>query len=135
MAFLWQSFHRSVAGAGRYCSGNERGVTLIETLIAIALLGIIGSVLMTGMAGVYHAVPVADEQEIGKQLAQSQIETAMRKPYALSYSPAPIPDIYPEYTAEIDVIPLRLGNFQRITVTIKRDGQSSATLEVYKANR
>lgn len=120
---------------GRWFTGRERGVTLIETIIAIALLGIVGSVLMGGMTDIYRAVPTADEQEIGKQLARSQIETVMKKPYSLSYTPAPIPAMFPGYTAEIDVTPYRLGNIQRIVVTINHDGNASATLEIIKANR
>jgi prepilin-type N-terminal cleavage/methylation domain-containing protein len=114
---------------------GERGVTLIETIIAIALLGIIGAVLMGGMTGIYRAVPTADEQEIGKQLARSQIETVMKKPYSLSYAPAPIPAMFPDYTAGIDVTPYRLGNLQKIVVTIFHHGDPTASLEIIKANR
>ena len=115
--------------------GRENGVTIVETVMAIALLGIIGGALLRGMADVYRAIPIADEQEIGKQLAQTQIETVMKKPYDLSYAPAPIPDIYPDYSVEIDVAPFRLGNMQKITVTISRSEKPTATLEVYKTNR
>lgn len=120
---------------GSFCSRGESGVTLIETLFAIALLGIIGTVLLGGMTDVYRAVPIADEQEIGKQLARSQIETIMKRPYSLSYTPAPIPSMYGDYTAEIEVVPFRLGNIQKITVTILHDDESSASLEIYKTNR
>ncbi len=130
-----RSLRRYTGSIGNKADSREKGVTLIETIIAIALLGIIGSVLMGGMTGIYRAVPAADEQEIAKELARSQIETVMKKPYALSYSPAPIPAMFPGYTAAIDVTPYRLGNIEKIVVTIRHNGEPSTTLEIIKANR
>lgn len=134
MSSLITRIYRRIYRAGRAFSRGDKGVTLIETLMAIAILGIIGVSLLAGMTGVYRAVPIADEQEIGKLLARSQIETAMKKPYALSYQPAPIPDIYPGYAAEIIVEPFRFGNIQKITVNITKDGEPSASFEIYKTN-
>jgi prepilin-type N-terminal cleavage/methylation domain-containing protein len=119
----------------RHFSGDEKGVSLLETLIAIALLGIIGTSLMSGMMGVYKATPIASEHDIGKSLAQSQIELILEKPYALSYSPAPIPAIYAGYTADITTAPFRDSNIEKITITIEHDDKEVATLEAYKTNR
>jgi type II secretory pathway pseudopilin PulG len=116
-------------------SGNEKGISLIETLIAIALLGIIGSSLMSGMMGVYKARPIASEQDIGKSLAQSQMEDILQKPYAVSYSPFPIPTIYTGYSANITTAALYDSNIEKITVTIEHHDKEVATLEAYKANR
>ena len=130
-----QYYQRLVGRIVNFCSRGESGVTLIETLFAIALLGIIGTVLLGGMTDVYRSVPIADEQEIGKQLASNQVETLMMRPYAASYEPAPIPAIYGDYTANIDVNLLRSGNIQKITVTILHNDETSASLEIYKTNR
>jgi prepilin-type N-terminal cleavage/methylation domain-containing protein len=118
----------------RFCAG-EKGVSLIETLIAIALLGIIGSTLMSGMMGVYKARPIASEQDIGKNLARSQMEYVMQKTYALSYSPAPIPANYGGYDATIDTDSFRDGNIEKITVTVEHNGKEVSVLEAYKTNR
>ena len=135
MTDVRRSLCRCRQGIGNWFSGRQKGITLIETVIAIALLGIVGSVLMGGMTDIYRSLPVTNEQDIGKQLARSQIETVMKKPYALSYSPAPIPSIYPDYTAEIDVTPYRLGNIEKIVVTINKAGEPSAILEIIKTNK
>ncbi len=115
--------------------GGEKGVSLVETLIAIGLLGIIGGSLMSGMMGIYKATPIVSEQDIGKRLAQSQLETILEMPYALSYSPVPIPSIYPGYTAGISTDPFRDSNIEKITVTITHNDKEVATLETYKINR
>ena len=114
---------------------GEKGVSLIETLIAIALLGIIGSVLMSGMGGIYKTTPIASEQDIGKELAQSQIEYILQEPYALSYSAAPIPAAYSGYTATVTTNTMRDGNIEKITVTIYHNGNYAFKLESYKTNR
>jgi type II secretory pathway pseudopilin PulG len=114
---------------------GEKGISLIETLIAIALLGIIGGTLLAGMSGVYKATPVAAEQDIGKSLAQSQMEYALQDEYKLSYTPAPIPSSYGGYTATIDTDSFRDGNIEKITVTIRHNSKEVSELEAYKVNR
>ena len=119
----------------KHFTGGEKGVSLIETLIAIALLGIIGSSLTAGMMGVYKARPIATEQDIGKNLAQSQLETVLEQPYALSYSPAPVPANYGNYTVDIHTDPFRMGQIEKITVTVLHEDKEVSTLEAYKINR
>jgi Tfp pilus assembly protein PilV len=119
----------------RSFSRGEKGISLIETLIAIALLGIIGTSLTSGMIGIYKATPIASEHDIGKSLAQSQMELILEKPYALSYSPAPVPPIYAGFTAQVTTTGFRDSNIEKITVTINHDDKEVATLEAYKTNR
>ena len=76
-----------------------------------------------------------DEQDIGKNLAQSQMENIMKEDYALSYSAAPIPDVYQYYSAVIDTDSFRDSNIQKITVTIKHQDKDVLELEGYKVNR
>jgi prepilin-type N-terminal cleavage/methylation domain-containing protein len=126
---VFNLFQRSkLSGAG------EKGVSLIETLIAIALLGIIGTSLMSGMMGIYRATPIASEQDIGKSLAQSQMEYVMERPYALSYTPSLVPSIYPSYTVQISTDPFRDGNIEKITVTVRHEDKEVSILEAYKTN-
>ena len=120
----------------KHFRNGEKGVSLIETLIAIALLGIIGTTMMAGMMGIYKATPIASEQDIGKSLAQSQMEYVLEQPYDyMHYSPAPIPDNYGDYTASIVTDSFRDGNIEKITVTISHKGKEVSTLEAYKTNR
>jgi len=119
----------------KHFRNGEKGVSLIETLIAIALLGIIGASLTSGMMGIYKARPIASEQDIGKSLAQSQMETVLEQPYALSYSPAPVPANYGNYTVDIRTEPFRMGQIEKITVTVLHEDKEVSTLEAYKINR
>lgn len=114
---------------------SEKGFTLIETLVAVGLLGIIVVGFLGGLTGAYKALITTDEQDIAKTLAQSQMENIMKEDYALSYSAAPIPEVYGYYSAVIGTESFRDSNIQKITVTIKHQDKDVTILEDYKVNR
>ena len=114
---------------------SERGASLIETLVALAVLGIIGVVFLNALATTSNARFISDERASARILAESQMENVKKQDYTFSYDPAPIPDEYPGYSAVIDVDSLRNGNIQKITVTIKHHDKEVTTLESYKVNR
>ena len=114
---------------------GEKGSSLIETLVAVALLGVIGVSLLGGVNCAYNALIVTDEQDIGKNLAQSQMENVMKADYAMSYPAAPISGVYQYYTAVIDTDSFRDSNIQKITVTIKHQDKDVSKLEGYKVHR
>ena len=114
---------------------SEKGVSLIEVLLALVILGTIGVSFLGGLTGTSKGLIITDERDIAKTLAQSQMEYAMKQEYALSYSPAPIPDVHTNYSAVIDTISFRDSNIQKITVTIHHQSKEVTTLEGYKINR
>jgi len=60
---------------------DESGTTLIETLVALALLGAIGVAFLSGLATTSRATIIADEQTTAESLARSQIEWAKKVDY------------------------------------------------------
>ncbi|MBU2608218.1 MAG: prepilin-type N-terminal cleavage/methylation domain-containing protein [Chloroflexi bacterium] len=115
--------------------GSEKGSSLIETLVALALLGLIAATFLGALSTAPKARFIADEQASARILAESQMENAKQQDYSLSYAATPIPDEYAGYSAVLDVDPMRNGNIQRITVTIKHHDRDITTLESYKTNR
>jgi len=120
--------------------GSETGVTLIETLVALALLGIIAVVFLSGLATAAKATFIADEQATAESLARSQIEYVKSQDYIDYTDPehedyltvTPLGSSYsidPPTITSIDV------GIQKITVTIERDGESVLTLDAYKVDR
>ena len=143
---------------------NEKGFSLIEVMIAIALLGIIGVAILGGLATASKAMFVADERATAESLARSQMEYVKNQSYStinvdwdytvtdsgrsssdapdwwLDVSPGGNPPFlssnYAGYSVEAiaDEDAAKVG-LQSITVTVKHDGTTIITLEGYKVNR
>jgi len=121
---------------------RERGATLIETVVALAILGIISVAFLSGLATTSKAVFIADERTTAESLAQSQLEWAKDYEYvygATEYSPRPIPGAkdYGNYSAIIVAEPLHDPDdgIQKITITVKRSDKEVIKLEGYKVDR
>ena len=129
-------------GMLRVFTCRESGVTLLETVVALAILGTIAVTFLSGLLTSSRAALTADEHATAISLAQSQMEWAENAtylPHANSYSPAPIPSgsDYTDYSATISAESLHEPDdgIQKITVTIKRSGEEVITLEGYKVYR
>ncbi|GAG72481.1 unnamed protein product, partial [marine sediment metagenome] len=69
---------------------RERGTTLIETAVALAVLGAIAVTFLSGLATTTKVVGLTDEQTTAESLAQSQMEWVKNAGYsynATGYSP------------------------------------------------
>ncbi len=130
--------------------GKEAGVSLIETVIALALLGLISAAFLSGLATGSKGTVIADEQATAESLVRSELEYIKNQAYIDysdpghgSYTLITTPG---DYSVEVTVIPLDpvtglpLGpdqdqGIQKITVTAKRNGNSVLTIADYKVDR
>ena len=133
---------------------SESGVALIETLVALAILGLIIPAFIGGLGTAAQATIIADEQATAESLARGEIECVKSQDY---YRPGEGPyqkreQRYEEfvmpasYSTETTVEPinpdtgepLSPGNdqgIQKITVTVSRNSKVIFTLEDYKVDR
>jgi prepilin-type N-terminal cleavage/methylation domain-containing protein len=94
---------------------SEKGFSLIETVVALGLMGIIAVGLLSGLATTFRAGGISQERVIAESLAKSQWEYIKAQDYILTadYDPADpdkcyqlidIPDelAVKNYTIEID---------------------------------
>jgi type II secretory pathway pseudopilin PulG len=114
---------------------GETGTSLIETVVALVLLGIIGVAFLDALTTSTNARAIADEHTSARILAESQMEYIRQQDYAFAYDPPEIPDEYAGYSTQITVDNLRNGNIQKITVTVSHHDKNVTSLESYKANR
>jgi type II secretory pathway pseudopilin PulG len=121
---------------------GQSGVSLLETLVAVAVLGMIVPAFLSGLATASEAAFTADEQTTAESLARSQMEWVKNTVYvedAPEYPPAPIPSVsdYVNYTVEIIAEPLHTPDegIQKITVTVRHSGKLIVQLESYKGQR
>jgi prepilin-type N-terminal cleavage/methylation domain-containing protein len=111
---------------------GERGFSLIEVVVSLALLGIIGVGFLSILATVSKVTFTTDERQTASNLAETQMEYVKSQGYATSYEPAPIPPEYASYIVSIDASSLQDSNIQKITVTVRHQNKVPARLEGYK---
>jgi prepilin-type N-terminal cleavage/methylation domain-containing protein len=111
---------------------GEKGLTLLETILALAILGIISASFLSGLATTSTARVTADERASGKILAETLMEDIKKQPYDPSYTTV-IPPEFIGYTSNISVA--ENNNIQSINITIMSRGHDVLTLQSYKVNR
>ena len=62
--------------------GNSRGVTLIEVLIAVAILGLVAVAFLSALATASTAIIIADERTTAESLARSELEYVKSQPFS-----------------------------------------------------
>lgn len=139
---------RSLTGY-RCIKYSQRGMTLIEVLIALGILAAVAVIFLVGMSVSSKGVMVSQERVAVDSLAKSEIEYIK----SVSYHDAPwqyqlpsspptwdpthsLPSGYTGYSIQVNAtsIPGLDINIQQITVTITHGGDIS-TLVSYKVNR
>jgi prepilin-type N-terminal cleavage/methylation domain-containing protein len=116
-------------------SKGQRGVTLLETLVAAAVLGVAGVVFMAGMGTAQLTGSHIADQATAVRLAGSQVEHAKGLPYQSPPASYETIDCEAPYSLECTSQALDDGNKSKLVVTVKRNGQALLTVEDYKVNR
>ncbi len=119
---------------------GQAGFSLIETLVAVAILAAIGVVFMNAMTTGFHSTGIQDEQVTAESLARTQLEIIKAAPYAVSYTVTVVMPL--QYSLSIEspyvtwndvnsvppdtwVVSLTDTNLQKITVRVTREGGKS----------
>ncbi len=111
---------------------GEKGISLLETILALAIMGIISASFLGGTATTSTARVTADERASGKILAESLMEGIKKDLYATSYN-ITIPSEFAGYTANVTVV--ENNNIQDITIRVQHRNREVLSLENYKVNR
>ena len=116
---------------------GQEGVGLVETLVAVAILGVTLVVLLTAISTGSIGVATTEERVTAENLARSQLEHTKSQAYQAapaSYPTVTVPAGY-AVSAEATAISGGDSSIQQITVTVSRDGDTLMTVEDYKVDR
>ena len=113
---------------------GQKGQSLIEVLIALAILGIVAVTFLIALTTSSTAVIIADERTTAESLARSELEYVKNSPYNPSdtptYSIDPTINIT-GYSLEITAMPLDPVTYSEATVDT---GLQKITVRVYHSD-
>ena len=123
------------------CAGalrGETGIGLVEALIAVGMLGLALTALLSAVSTGSMAVSRTEERVTAENLARSQLEytkSQLYQPLPASYvTVTPSPDDY-AVAVTADVAPGGDSSIEKITVTVTRNGKEMLVAEDYKVDR
>lgn len=117
---------------------NKKGVTLVESLVALAIVAIAVIPFLAAFSTGSLNVKELDRRVTAQTLGRSQLEYTKNLAYVIapaSYAIfTPIPTGY-SIDSDATSISGRDVNIQRVTVTVKYEGKVLLTLDDFKLNR
>jgi prepilin-type N-terminal cleavage/methylation domain-containing protein len=120
---------------------NQKGFTLIEVLVAMAILGIVSVGFLSAMTTSTRAAISTDRMDTGRAIALSQMEYIKTLPFSATGEYSINEDImsqYPGYSVpspEVTSISGRDALIQKITVSVICNGNTVSALEDWKVKR
>jgi type II secretory pathway pseudopilin PulG len=116
---------------------GQIGLGLVETLVAVAVLGTSVVAFISGLSAGSLAIREQDRTMVAQGLAQTQLEYTKSYAYNAGASTYPTVSAPPGYSISVGVsaVPNTDTNMQKITVTVSREDAATVTIEGYKANR
>jgi len=126
-----------LAKAKAFLVKSERGFGLVESLAAVAILGVAVVALIIGLSTGSVTVREGNQETVAQSLVQTQLEYIKSCPYAPGATTYPTVDTPEGYSISVGVgsIPHTDTDIQKITVTISRGEEGILTVEDYKVNR
>jgi len=110
-------------------------MTMIETVITLAMLGIIGVAALSGLASLVISGGVAVDRASIIAIAQRQLEYVKTLPYQAAPTAYAVIEVPSPYRVTCEAQPLPDGNMQKVVVAVTKGGRSSLVIEDIKVNR
>jgi prepilin-type N-terminal cleavage/methylation domain-containing protein len=127
---------------------GQSGLTLLEVLISVALVGAIGTGVLTALQTNYRSTQTLDEKVTAGNLATAYIEAIRNLPFAVTYPTAGDNITVPaQYTVTVDTACTSDGTsfdtctgsdnqtFQRITISVSREGRPVFNMCSFRTER
>jgi len=123
---------------------EQKGFSLIEGIVAVAIFGLIGVTVLRALDTNYRAVGILDEQVVATNLATAHFEAISKSPYADNYDDVvdniTIPAQYDvNYSIDFSDDGYNWGDtystLQKITIFVSHGGKPVLSICTYKAEK
>jgi type II secretory pathway pseudopilin PulG len=116
---------------------GESGMSMLEGLVSIGILGGVVITMVFAMSGGALAVRENGQETTLQNLARNQMEYIKEYPYNPSATTYPTISTPPEYSIAVGVtsVPDTNSNIQKVTANISRNGVLLMTVSDYKRNQ
>jgi prepilin-type N-terminal cleavage/methylation domain-containing protein len=120
---------------------DERGDSLVEILVAVAIIAIVLTAFLAALSTGVRSVAVVRERVTAENLARAQLEYIQHEQYQEVTQTTPgayptVTSIVSGYAITVTASPITATNdIQLITVTVSHHGESVLTIEDYKVDR
>lgn len=139
---------RPVTRAAQLLRLDERGFSLVEQLVALAIMSTGIVLLLAGLTTAGHGITLFADRVASQSLARSQLELIKDHPYIADPTTSPYPSASPpapysvsttvdywDSGTETFVSGVRNDGMQRITVTVSKASVSVLSVSDYKVDR
>lgn len=133
---MTERMRQRLAGIGNRAR-SQTGLGLVETLIAVSILGTSVVAFVVALSAGSIAVTEQNEAVVAQSLVQTQLEYTKSSTYIPEATTYPVIDAPEDYTISVGVtsIPGADTDIQKITVTVSRDSETIISVSDYKVNR
>jgi prepilin-type N-terminal cleavage/methylation domain-containing protein len=125
---------------------SQKGFSLLETIIAMAIIGILGVAIPGALSTASKVTMQSSEDTMAESLARSQVDSIQNQPYDKTHNP-PVYTLIPNLPASYSIdaaLASRLDpkgdgtanddGLQQITVTVRHNNKIVYTLIDFKVN-
>lgn len=127
--------------ARRWFGQKEKGITLLETLVALAIVGVVAVTFLGGVGTATKATVISNEQATAESLVRSEIEYVRKCAYqydASVYAVDPaltIPQGWAVPPPVVELVHATDDGIQKVTVTAEHNGDTILSVAMYKVDR
>jgi prepilin-type N-terminal cleavage/methylation domain-containing protein len=117
--------------------GDRRGVTLVELIMALAIISLVAASFVPGLGLGSTAASRASQETVAQNLARRQTEYVKTYTYNELATTYPLVSALANYaiTVTVESVPGTGSDIQQVTVSVAFKGDNVVTAESFKVNR